>query len=104
MQFVQVKSKEEVCAARAISAANEKHDEKIDSLLEIFKESKSGLDAQAIYIERRKKTRTQKDMYDYFFENFEHGEDSLVNESDKRIVDLRSASKILSESLKNIGV
>lgn len=103
MQFVPVKSKEEICTARAISAANEKHDEKIDSLLEIFKETKSGLDAQKIYIERRRKTKTQREMYDYFFENFEHGEDSLVNESDKRVVSLKSAFQILNESLNSIG-
>ena len=103
MHWVPVRSKEEICMERAIAAANERHDEKIQSLMEVFKKTKSGLDAQKIYIERRRKTKTQREMYDYFFENFEHGEDSLVNKSDKRVVSLKSASQILNESLKDIG-
>lgn len=102
MNWIEVKSKEEVCLERANAAAAKKHDEKIAALMQIFKETKSGLDAQEIYKERRRKKKTAREMYDYFLENYEFAEDSLVKESDKRRISLKDAAEVLSQSLGSL--
>lgn len=103
MNWIEVRDREAVCMERASQAANKKHDPEISRLLKVYGDTKSGVDAKKIYMERRKKKITRSQMYEYFLENYEHGEDSLVKKSDLKRVSLKSATEILLKSLEGMG-
>lgn len=103
--WISVKPKEEVCRERAEKAADLKHDDKILELHNKWLETKKGQYFAEKQFEERLKIKTKNEMYNYFMENYEQGDDKYVKDEDRVTYGggLKKASDILLKSLKEIG-